>query len=46
MLLDSLETKVVALRQRLAEALIYQGACWQEIEGDVWLIYHMGVRTT
>lgn len=44
MLLDSIQADVLSMRQRLADALIYQGAYWQEIDGDLWLIYDAGVK--
>lgn len=40
-ILDSGHEEVKTTRQRLGDALIYQGASWQDIEDETWLVYTM-----
>lgn len=44
MLMDSPYPNVNQLRRRLSRALISQGATWEEIDGEHWLIYPTGMK--
>ncbi|MDI2590420.1 hypothetical protein NYP20_13305 [Pseudomonas sp. N3-W] len=39
-------SQINQVRERLAKVLVAQGASWEEVEGESWLVYPLASKTT